>query len=174
MKNREITRQADQILAKARIVAPPVQVLELAESLGIRVRSGQLPDELSGVLVHQSQAVYIGVNSLHPKPRQAFTIAHELGHFVLHPSSNFVDRNVIFFRDARSAQGTDLKEMQANQFAADLLMPERFLQKALKGETVDLENEEQLASVAKTFGVSVQALVYRLINLDLGRRLIPS
>jgi len=57
------------------------------------------------------------------------------------------------------AEGTDLKEMQANQFAADLLMPERFLCKALKGDTVNLEDDEQLASVAKTFGISVQALI---------------
>jgi len=49
--------------------------------------------------------------------------------------------------------------MQANQFAADLLMPERFLCKALKGDTVNLEDDEQLASVAKTFGISVQALI---------------
>lgn len=172
MNSREIRKHAQQLLAKMKASEPPVPVVAIAQSLGIKVRSGQLPDDLSGFLVHEDGNVFIGVNSLHPKSRQAFTVAHELGHFLLHPSTNFVDRKLIFFRDARSAQATDVREMQANQFAADLLMPEPMLHKALKGEAVDLEDEDRLSSLAKSFGVSTQALMYRLINLDLGRRRI--
>ncbi|MHB1950430.1 MAG: ImmA/IrrE family metallo-endopeptidase [Acidiferrobacteraceae bacterium] len=170
MKNREITNQADQLLVKMKVTAAPVPVLEMAGALGIKVRTGPLPDELSGFLVREEEAVVIGVNSLHPKPRQAFTLAHELGHYFLHPSGNFVDRTLIYFRDTRSAEAVDAKEIQANRFAADLLMPERFLHSALKGKTVDLEDERRLGDLAKSFGVSVQALMFRIINLNLARQ----
>jgi len=170
MKDRDITKKADQLLAKAKVMSPPVPVYEIAKSLGIKVRRGPLPDDLSGFLVHENDAVFIGVNSLHPKPRQLFTLAHELGHFFLHPSSNFIDRKLIYFRDSRSGEAIDLKEIQANQFAADLLMPERFLRRALNGETVDLEDEGRVSELSKSFGVSTQALMFRLINLNLARQ----
>ena len=74
------------------------------------------------------------------------------------------------FRDSRSSQAVDKKEMEANEFAAELLMPRKFLAKALKNETVDLEDDDKIESLAKSFGVSTQALTFRLINLNLARR----
>jgi Zn-dependent peptidase ImmA (M78 family) len=119
--------------------------------------------------VHEDGKSIVGVNSRQAKPRQAFTLAHELGHFVLHPSVNFVDRKFVYFRDQRSAAATDIKEMQANEFAACLLMPERFIQTHLKDRAVDLEDED-LAALAKRFGVSTQALTFRLINLNIANQ----
>ncbi len=170
MKNPDIAAVADRLLAKAKVVAPPVPVLAIAKSLGVSVRFGPLPDDLSGFLVHEQDGTYIGVNSRHPKPRQMFTLAHELGHFVLHPSANFIDRKLIYFRNSRSAEAIDVKEMQANHFAADLLMPQRFVREFLKDKAVDLEDHEFLADLAKRFGVSSQALTFRLVNLDLANQ----
>jgi Zn-dependent peptidase ImmA (M78 family) len=170
MRQRRAIRLAEQVLAQAKVTAPPVDVLRIAHDRGIRVRFGALPNDLSGFLVHEKDKALIGVNSLHPKARQRFTLAHELGHYLLHPTDNFVDRKFILFRDTRSSQAIDRREMEANEFAAELLMPELFLQKLLKGETVDLEDEDRVAQLARRFGVSNQALVFRLINLGLGRR----
>jgi Zn-dependent peptidase ImmA (M78 family) len=170
MKEDDITKRADRILAKAKIFEPKVPVLDIAKSLGIKVQLGPLPEDLSGFLVHEKGAVVIGVNSLHPKPRQTFTVAHELGHYHLHPANNFIDRKLIYFRDTRSTTAVDRKEIEANQFAANLLMPERFLHHELKGQSVDLEDEDRLANLAKIFGVSVQALMFRLLNLNLARQ----
>ena len=161
--------KADALLSKAGITKPPVPILKLAEAAGVVVRLGPLPDDLSGFLVYEKGAAIIGVNSLHPKPRQAFTIAHELGHHALHPSTNFVDRTMLFFRNTRSSAAVDPDEIHANRFAAELLMPERFLNRSLRGEMVDLEDEVKLEELAKLFGVSLQALMYRLINLNLAR-----
>lgn len=170
MKNLNIAALADRILAKQKISAPPVPVLTIVKSFGIIVRFGPLPDDLSGFLVHENERTIIGVNSRQAKPRQTFTLAHELGHFVLHPSANFVDRKLIFFRDSRSAEAIDIKEMQANEFAADFLMPERFIHSYLKDRTVDLEDDEFLANLANRFGVSSQALTFRLLNLNLANQ----
>lgn len=170
MKNSTITKQVNQLLAEHNITKPPVPVAKLARDLGARIRVGPLPDELSGFLLREENTVTIGVNSLHPKSRQLFTLAHELGHLRLHPAANFVDRSFFYFRDARSADATDSREMEANQFAADLLMPEPFILAAVGKHSVDLEDEDQISALATRFGVSGQALVYRLMNLNLTRK----
>jgi len=170
VRDPKIAKRADEYLALANVTKAPVPVLDVAKKAGVTVKFGPLPDELSGFLLHEAGQVFLGVNSLHPLRRQTFTIAHELGHHALHPRTNFVDHKILFFRDSRSSQAVDAQEMQANEFAADLLMPRRFLAKLLKGETVDLEDDEKIESLAKSLGVSTQALTFRLINLNLARR----
>jgi Zn-dependent peptidase ImmA (M78 family) len=169
-KGSRAKKQAEHVLAQAKISAPPVDVVGIVRSRDIKLRFGPLPNDLSGFLLHQNDEALIGVNSLHSRTRQRFTLAHEFGHYLLHPSDNFVDRKFILFRNTLSSQAIDPREKEANEFAATLLMPERFLRKLLAGEAVDLEDEERVSQLAKTFGVSNQALVFRLINLDLAQR----
>lgn len=170
MTDPKISKRVDEFLSLANVSDAPVPVQEIAEKAGVTIKFGPLPDELSGFLMHEGGRVYLGVNSLHPRRRQTFTIAHELGHHALHPHANFVDHKILYFRDSRSSQAVDKKEMEANEFAAELLMPRKFLAKALKNETVDLEDDDKIESLAKSFGVSTQALTFRLINLNLARR----
>lgn len=68
----------------------------------------------SGHYDPQKQEIY--VNILEPYKRQRFTKAHEIGHFVLgHGESDREDYTI----------NSDIKERAANQFAAELLMPEK-------------------------------------------------
>jgi Zn-dependent peptidase ImmA (M78 family) len=69
-------------------------------------------------------------------------------------------------RDERSAKGVDLDEMEANLFAAELLMPIKFLQQDLKrvGE-LDLLHDEKVAQLARLYQVSNQAMAVRLGHL---------
>lgn len=170
MPSPSIIKQVAKLLALAKITKAPVDILEVAKAAGVVVKFGALPDELSGFLMRDSDSAIVGVNSLHPRRRQVFTIAHEIGHHILHPKANFVDHKVLYFRNGRASQAIDSKEMEANQFAAELLMPATFLAKALKGETVDLEDDERVEALAKQFGVSTQALTFRLINLNFAER----
>jgi len=167
--NRRITKRVEEVLARARVSTPPVDVMAVSELYDVDVKFGALPDDLSGFLIHEDDRVVIGVNSLHPKTRQRFTIAHELGHHLLHPRDNFVDRQLVFFRDNRSGQASDSREIEANQFAADLLMPEKLLFKKLRKRPVDLEDDEAIAALARVFAVSPQALTFRLANLNLAQ-----
>ena len=113
----------------------------------------------------------IGVNSLHHPNRQRFTIAHELGHLELHremiTSNIHVDKNFpALMRDTTSATGTEQIEIQANQFAAELLMPRDLIDKAMEGKQFDIDDDGPIEELAKKFKVSKQALEYRIRNRE--------
>jgi Zn-dependent peptidase ImmA (M78 family) len=155
------------------VIRPPIPVERIAHLCGGQVRYEPFEGQISGILYNENGRIIIGVNSLHPKTRQRFTIAHEIGHIKLHQGEQFyIDRDFrIYLRDEKSSQATDKKEIQANSFAAELLMPEKMLmadwQERDTGYTYDIENDEFIQSLAKRYKVSLQAMIFRLINLRL-------
>jgi Zn-dependent peptidase ImmA (M78 family) len=149
--------QHDQIRA-------PVRVERIAKDLGLELRSGELGD-VSGVLVRQGSSAIIGTNSTQSPQRQRFTIAHELGHFLLHEGiTNHVDRSYrVNYRSVESSQATNVEEIEANYFAASILMPKQMLD-ALSAELA-LDNDDRVADLARLFQVSRLAMSLRLANL---------
>lgn len=169
-RRRSRSEQAARKLLRTHGVAePPVDVAALAQNVGAEVRYVKAPNNVSGMLFQEGPQIVIGVNSNHHPNRQRFTLAHELGHFLLHVGQQtlFVDEDMVFFRDDRSSKATDRKEIQANGFAAAVLMPEAFLLEDLVGQRFDLNDDEAVSRLAKRYQVSVQALTLRLANLGL-------
>jgi Zn-dependent peptidase ImmA (M78 family) len=69
-------------------------------------------------------------------------------------------------RGEASSKGVDTEEIESNLFAAELLMPARFLQKDLeKIASLDLNDEDVVTKLANNYGVSTQAMMFRLANL---------
>lgn len=168
MSSQRVKRKVSVILKEANITQPPVPIEELARSLGVQVQCGVLPDELSGLLYRKDsrKKPIIGVNSAHAKVRQRFTIAHELGHMILHDEPVHVDRGFsVKFRDARSSTAEHRAEIEANQFAAEILMPTQLIRNEIKKKSIDMGDDDLLHVLANRFQVSVQAMVFRLINL---------
>jgi Zn-dependent peptidase ImmA (M78 family) len=161
-------RRAVEALAKASITAPPVAVEDVARTVGAAIRYEPFAGMLSGMAHRDAdgQAV-IGVNSLHKTKRQRFTIAHEIGHLVLHLDDDFHidERFPIGFRDEVSGLAVEPKEIEANQFAAELLMPLEWLAKDIQQLRLDFESEEALEELAERYGVSIQAMTIRLSSL---------
>jgi Zn-dependent peptidase ImmA (M78 family) len=153
------------------VKAPPVDVLRVARTLDIRVEQGEFEEDCSGILLRASRgAPVIGVNWQHHENRKRFTVAHEIGHFLLHEDRAHIDRGTyVKFRDAMSGSGTEGEEREANQFAAALLMPEDWVTSAFKAERLDPADEEALGRLASKFEVSALAMSYRLHNLGLLR-----
>jgi Zn-dependent peptidase ImmA (M78 family) len=146
---------------------PPIDVEGLAKKLKIRVVREALNRNISGILYREDDTAVIGVNSSQPQSRQRFTIAHEIGHYLLHPGQPvIVERNGrINFRDGRSSQAILPEEIQANRFAAELLMPRRQVVEALRQLTPNASAAGDVAALAERFEVSTQAMEYRLVNL---------
>src|SRR6218665_508530 len=123
----EIRNTCAMILRNSGITSPPVPVEMIARNLGATVLYAPYEgDNLAGMLFNKDGKSIIAVNSAHHKNRQRFTIAHECGHLILHGSAVFIDRSFeIFRRDDTSSEAIDMNEVEANQFAAELLMPAR-------------------------------------------------
>jgi Zn-dependent peptidase ImmA (M78 family) len=164
---------AEKLLQKLGISAAPIDVHSIAKELGIRVILEDLGAEVSGLLATRGQSSVIGVHRRHVSTRQRFTIAHELGHYVMghqfqHGEHVHVDEGrVISERNARTSAGVDPKEVEANQFAAALLMPSKLVRMHAgrfgKGPLL----EEEIAQLAAEFQVSEQAMTIRLGTLSL-------
>ncbi len=160
---------AKAVLAEFGVENAPVPVERIIKRRNIKVQFSPLDKELSGMALIKDGVAIIGVNALHHPNRQRFTMAHELGHHVMHHEAIngtvHVDKGfaMILMRDDLASQGTDRMEIEANAFASELLMPQPILEKMLDVSSVDLDDTESLQAIAKKFKVSLSALQYRLM-----------
>jgi Zn-dependent peptidase ImmA (M78 family) len=157
-------------LLKEHGYALPIDVESIINKHGIHIRHQPMEESVSGMLVVKDDRATIGINQSHHPNRQRFTLAHELGHYLLHRRSTqvFVDASTMFFRDGVAAEGKDKFEIEANAFAAELLMPETVLLDLIRHQSVDAFDDRAVKSLAVKFGVSVRALTIRLTTLGLG------
>lgn len=168
IRKRKIQAMVEALLAENGIEEAPVPVSQIAEAKGARIHLDHLEGDLSGFLYRDKDKAVIGVNTSHSPSRQNFTVAHELGHLLLHDQEQLhVDRDFrVRLRSDVSSQGTDEAEKEANFFAASLLMPKEFLDRDLANEeSIDLFDDKFLRELGRKYEVSTQALVNRLKNL---------
>ena len=123
--------------------------------------------EISGI-IHRNRdgSAVIGVNSSDTLQRQRFTIAHEIGHLLLHADEKLhVDKNFpIGLRNEVSGKSVNASEIEANQFAAALLMPSHFLMEDIK-PFIGRDVLFAIRKLAKKYKVSEQAMSIRLSSL---------
>ena len=160
--------RVEQLLAQAGVNSAPVLVEQVAEHLGVEIELADLGEDCSAVLVRNGDRAIVGVNKEHHLNRRRFSIAHEIGHFVLHRGDTYVDKGYrVHFRDLESGSATKREEMEANAFAAALLMPAEWVRHAFNQQPFDLNEDGGLENLARKFKVSAQAMAYRLINLEM-------
>lgn len=166
---KKLARQkAGEELVRAGVTNPPVPVERIARSHGLTIRYEATDKEsVSGALYVEDGEGVIGVNENHSKNRQRFTVAHELGHYLLHGRSRaaqtvFFDRKFVWNRDSESALATNPEEIEANQFAAELLVPLEMLRVDVESGGYNVEDDDDMARLAQRYRVSLQALMFRL------------
>jgi Zn-dependent peptidase ImmA (M78 family) len=141
----------------------PIDPTKVAEQLGVKVYKADLNQTVSGMLLKKpARDPEIFLNGSDSPNRQRFSCAHELGHYVKRTSLDGLaeEMEYVDFRDPLSAQGQDSEEVWANQFAAALLMPRKLVKR--------LQREFHTpAALAAEFGVSTDAMNFRLQNLGL-------
>ena len=154
-------------------LSPPIDVRGAARALGIEIveRPGfelRGHGTVLGLLLRREGRTICVINRDQNPHRKRFSIAHEIGHYVLHPPQEaYIDPDFsVAARDDRSAEGTDPKEIEANTFAAEFLMPEEVVRAEVEGP-LELFDDDQVKGLAKRFEVSVQAMTFRLTNLGL-------
>lgn len=148
----------------------PVDIEHLIRNIGVDLEDvADLPLGISGNIQRRSDGTYIiRANRNEHEFRRRFTMAHELGHFVLHRS--ILDRvggvnDTTMYRTDINAPlyngGIErIHEQQANSFAANLLMPDEIVRK-------EFDRNADKSSLYRTFKVSPSAMKWKLHNLRL-------
>jgi Zn-dependent peptidase ImmA (M78 family) len=169
-KARELARE---IIRERDIDQPPINVEDIAHAHAIEILRHRFEGPESGFALRDNNRRFIGVNTQTSRRRQRFTIAHELGHLLLHKGKQIIVDQAVLRVDLRnrvSSMGTDIEEIEANTFAAALLMPERIVSRYVTRSIQtngDISREGLIVELAKTFDVSAEAMGYRLINIGI-------
>lgn len=139
----------------------PVDPVVIAKKLGVRVYTAEMEPNVSGMLfMNPGKDPEIYLNAHDSYNRQRFTCAHELGHWRKHVIEGTESVQLVDYRGPLASAGEDPSEIYANQFAANLLMPEN--------EVRRLVNEGYgPVAIADRLRVSVDAVTFRLNNLKL-------
>jgi Zn-dependent peptidase ImmA (M78 family) len=148
--------QALDLLSQAGVIFPPVNPVMIADELvDVRVRFVTFyPSEskrISGFYDPEEDVII--VNREESPLRQTFTIAHELGHKVLHEEWARSAEYQVLLRNP-TEQSKNFREKEADAFAANLLMP-RFLMD-------QYYDTQSVANLSHLFAVSVPAIQARL------------
>lgn len=173
MNSQDIRLSAIEVLQAHDLYRLPVDVDALAESLGISVNYSALDDDYSGLLVIRGGNAVAHINSKQHPNRRRFSLAHEIGHFVLHEKQQttkdhaYVDKSMrLYHRADRASVPQNFKmEREANIFAAELLMPDALVRSKVLDEEYDLEDEFDVARLAVVLRVSEQALSLKLTRM---------
>lgn len=137
---------AQRLRAEWKLGSDPLpNSVQLAESRGVRVLS--LPDgpaDVDAFSLWEGDRPYVFLSTMKTPERSRFDLAHELGHLVMHAGLSSADENE---RDA---------EREADQFAAEFLMPRAALQASVRREP----SIDAILRSKGRWGVSAMALVY--------------
>ena len=149
---------AREVLRDNMIVEPPVIAANLAKTYGlqvVRVAFNENYSHVAGFI--NADSMEIAVNADDSLARQNFTIAHELGHYLRehHKESGYS----FLLRDPRNS-AKNAMEMEANCFAANVLVPYSFLQERM--DEFPYATDWQLGNL---FGVSSDVIRYRKLYL---------
>ena len=141
---------ATRVLRTFGVTKAPVDVRSIAKQMGVEVRETPEPG-WSGAIQSSETTAVCWLNSTEAEVRKRFTLAHELGHLLLHPLG-------MEFRDVTFAGSS--RESEANRFAADLLIPLWMLDAYAPSMSGNVE------SLARAFSVSTHAMQIQLDKLN--------
>jgi len=149
-----------------------IDVIKLADNYGIDVfpdsKHTNTDDEFHACIVYDKETdkYKIFVNPDQPLERQRFSIAHELAHFILHNSKlkekGILNRNPLDIPNRK-------EDSQADSLAAEILMPEKFVNEFMQEKEISKANVVKQSIVSKIsdyFRVSRTVAAIRLRKLN--------
>lgn len=170
--NEEIEAFTRRILKEYKRYTAPVDPYALATDMGVDVYEVEFDDDVvSGMIQTEQGTTELFVNAYDSSRRKRFTVAHELGHILLHfsdidgeyvDSANDVHYNskVMYRNNPDLTNDERYREYEANQFAAALLMDSELI-------AYSWERLKSVALMADLFRVSSSTMEIRLNTLGL-------
>lgn len=168
----KLFHKIQSIVRSFTLASAPIDLAKITKELNLKVvYSDEIPNTVSGVLdCRNAESPLILINKNKSENHQRFSLAHEIGHYLLHSFDGqlHMDGNMgVFFRSSQdgitsSNKSYNLKiEREANVFAAELLMPKDLLESEVNSryQSIDMTLVEELS---KTFAVSQVAMAIRM------------
>ncbi len=149
---------AQKILENNYLTEPPIDVESIAKNYGLHLFAANFNDDrVAGCIDLEKEAILINRKDIGPLHR--FTIAHELGHWLMHTDEVKTDEELRFLYRKPLGGETNPLEIQANAFAAYLLVPDFLLKTYLSKPYV---SRRELAEI---FNVSESVIGFRKEHL---------
>ena len=165
MSEKEIGLRVRNVLKETEMISIPIKIVAIANFYGVRVYEIPMDDDVSGMIISDKENIknfdtnkIIVVNANHAQTRKRFTVAHELGHYILQdqPQECYAHRDSGVYSES---------ERDANSFASALLMPEEDVLDEidrLKSIYGNINNEMIEINIANKFNVSKKAADVRI------------
>lgn len=159
---RKAALESSRIIDRFGITKPgDIRLKDIAFALGVDVIEGRL-EGAAASLVRCGDKAIIRISDKETDPnRKRFSIAHELGHFVLRHGHKL--HKVCSTHDLNTWYGGS-EEMQANTFAAELLLPNVFVRPLCDVDAPDI-SFDLIRKIASIFHVSLTATAIRFVSL---------
>lgn len=152
----------DEYAREGRIDPP-----QIAEAEGLSYSFGLYDECFDGLLECYKGQFHIFINLVTNKsresPRARFSFAHELGHYFLDWHRRSLEGGAPAHGSFADFQSNNLVEREADQFAANLLLPSKRVKKAARGRI----DAEEIVRLANVFGTSISATAMRCARLNL-------
>lgn len=159
-RQKEIDQVIENFKLKTGLSYPENSLIQIAKAVGIDVFSIDLEDyanDVDGIIKYEGddkdKKPKIYINKSFPDKRKLFTLAHELGHYFLHPSKEKM--RIDTFHYAENSQES-VEETEANYFAAAILVPKEKLLRLFSLPGISITD------VADYFHVSLPVIQTRL------------
>lgn len=167
-RKREIRKQADSFRGKCMISRYGIiDLFKECERMDYKLIRYPLGEDADlGFVQKRDNDIIIFINTSIRLSREIFTLAHEIGHIILHlnGSQPFIDDNATI-----AGRSEDEKEQEANYFAACLLMPSNEVNRFIDFELPDFEKNGlsgmDIARIMSEFNVSYDMTLNRLESL---------
>jgi len=144
-----------------------ISLVDIATFLGAIVMVEPM-EQADGKIIKGKFQTIIKINSsIFSKEKKRFALAHEIGHLLLHDTLDLHNDNpnsMNWFQHFENQAKRGKQEYEANDFAAELLMPEKIFRKEFQGKrfTPDL-----LKVLSQRFKTSITSVIFRVLKLDL-------
>lgn len=166
--------RATDTLAACHLTDIPVPIEDIAQRYGFDISTLALPADTTAVIVRAHGRQIIGVNDDHTNQRRRFSVAHSIGHVVMHlPARPPQCGDAVVDHLTETLIRTDSLDPQprcieANAFASQLLMPRNIVMERFRRSVRKFTMREHLiGEIADAFEVSRTAMGIRLASMHL-------
>lgn len=160
------SHHAKILLGQMGITSVPINPYDISEKIGIEVKEDDCEGYTGMLLVIGEEALISIKSSIREYSRKRFTVAHELAHYKI--PEHLAGGKSIFKcteNDLNTFDKKGNKESEANEFAAELLMPEDAFRGRIKHKSLSLDLLQELTSVFET-SLTATGIRYTMLDED--------